>query len=64
MGLVNSKRRESKILPFNHSQIFQGVRMTAALRDRLIHHSHNLETNGESYRFKHAIKRSTKIKKN
>ena len=37
-------------------QIFQGERMTAALLDRLTHHCHILEMNGESYRFKESIK--------
>lgn len=50
------------------SQIFQGERMTAALLDRLTHHCHIFEMNGESYRFKESIKekqhqqRSTKRK--
>jgi len=33
-------------------QIFQGERMTAALLDRLTHHCHIFEMNGESYRFR------------
>jgi len=37
-------------------QIFQGERMTAALLDRLTHHCHIFELNGESYRFKESIK--------
>jgi DNA replication protein DnaC len=38
-------------------QIFQGERMTAALLDRLTHHCHIFEMNGESYRFRESMKR-------
>jgi DNA replication protein DnaC len=37
-------------------QIFQGERMTAALLDRLTHHCHIFEMNGESYRFRQSAK--------
>jgi DNA replication protein DnaC len=37
-------------------QIFQGERMTAALLDRLTHHSEIFEMNGESFRFKESMK--------
>jgi len=37
-------------------QVFQGERMTAALLDRLTHHCHIFEMNGESYRFRESIK--------
>jgi IstB-like ATP binding protein len=40
------------------SQIFQGERMTAALLDRLTHHCHIFEMNGESYRFRESVKKS------
>lgn len=44
-------------LPFGEwGQIFQGERMTAALLDRLTHHSHIFEMNGESYRFRESMK--------
>jgi DNA replication protein DnaC len=44
-------------LPFSEwSQIFQGERMTAALLDRLCHHCHIFEMNGESYRFRESMK--------
>jgi len=44
-------------LPFSEwGQIFQGERMTAALLDRLCHHSHIFEMNGESYRFRESMK--------
>ena len=49
--------RESTHLPFSEwGQIFQGERMTAALLDRLTHHCHILEMNGESYRFRESMK--------
>ena len=44
-------------------QIFQGERMTAALLDRLTHHCHIFEMNGESYRFKQSMQKA-KAKKN
>jgi IstB-like ATP binding protein len=37
-------------------QTFQGERMTAALLDRLTHHSEIFEMNGESFRFKESMK--------
>ena len=37
-------------------QVFQGERMTAALRDRLTHRCHIFEMNGESYRFRESMK--------
>jgi len=40
-------------------QMFQGERMTAALLDRLTHHCHIFEMNGESYRFRQSVKRTT-----
>ena len=43
-------------------QIFHGERMTAALLDRLTHHCHIFEMNGESYRFRESMK--AKRKKN
>jgi len=44
-------------------QVFQGERMTAALLDRLTHHCHIFEMNGESYRFKQSVQKG-KPKKN
>lgn len=44
-------------LPFGEwNQVFQGERMTGALLDRLTHHCHVLEMNGESYRFREAMR--------
>lgn len=44
-------------LPFSEwNQIFQGERMTAALLDRLCHHCHIFEMNGESFRFRESMK--------
>ena len=43
-------------------QVFQGERMTAALLDRLTHHCHIFEMNGESYRFKQSVQKG-KVKK-
>jgi DNA replication protein DnaC len=44
-------------LPFSEwGQVFQGERMTAALLDRLCHHCHIFEMNGESYRFRESMK--------
>jgi DNA replication protein DnaC len=44
-------------------QVFQGERMTAALLDRLTHHCHIFEMNGESYRFKQSVGKSKNKKK-
>ena len=44
-------------------QVFQGERMTAALLDRLTHHCHIFEMNGESCRFKQSVQKG-KSKKN
>jgi DNA replication protein DnaC len=45
-------------LPFSEwGQMFQGERMTAALLDRLCHHCHIFEMNGESYRFRESMKK-------
>jgi len=41
-------------------QVFQGERMTAALLDRLTHHCHIFEMNGESYRFKQSVGKGKK----
>ena len=47
-------------LPFSEwSQVFQGERMTAALLDRLTHHCHIFEMNGQSYRFRESVKTRT-----
>jgi DNA replication protein DnaC len=43
-------------LPFGEwNQIFQGERMTAALLDRLTHHCHIFEMNGETYRLRESM---------
>jgi len=42
-------------LPFDEwTEVFGSERLTGALLDRLTHHVHILECNGESYRLKHA----------
>ena len=42
-------------LPFDEwTEVFGSERLTAALLDRLTHHVHILEMNGESYRLKHS----------
>jgi DNA replication protein DnaC len=42
-------------LPFEEwPSVFRSERLTGALLDRLTHHVHILELNGESYRLKHA----------
>jgi DNA replication protein DnaC len=43
-------------------QVFQGERMTAALLDRLTHRCHIFEMQGESYRFREAMKEKGKRK--
>ena len=42
-------------LPFDEwTEVFGSERLTGALLDRLTHHVHILEMNGESYRLKHS----------
>jgi len=52
----------SKVSPessrLSWGQVFQGERMTAALLDRLTHHCHIFEMNGESYRFRESVKKN------
>jgi len=44
-------------LPFDEwTETFGSERLTGALLDRLTHHVHILEMNGESYRLKHSRK--------
>ncbi len=44
-------------LPFNEwTEIFGSERLTGALLDRLTHHVHILELNGDSYRLQHSKK--------
>ena len=44
-------------LPFNEwTEIFGSERLTGALLDRLTHHVHILDLNGESYRLEHSKK--------
>jgi len=45
-------------LPFDEwTSVFGSERLTGALLDRLTHHVHFLEMNGESYRLAHSKKR-------
>lgn len=47
-------------LPFDEwTEVFGSERLTGALLDRLTHHVHILEMNGESYRLKHSRKNQT-----
>ena len=47
-------------LPFDEwTEIFGSERLTGALLDRITHHVHILEMNGESYRLKHSKKKKT-----
>ena len=52
-------------LPFEEwTSVFGSERLTGALLDRLTHHVHILEMNGESYRYKQARGRRRKAVKN
>ena len=47
-------------LPFDEwTEIFGSERLTGALPDRLTHHAHILEMNGESYRLQRSRESST-----
>ena len=46
-------------LPFDEwTSVFGSERLTGALLDRLTHHVHILEMNGESYRLAHSKRRT------
>ena len=46
-------------LPFDEwTSVFGSERLTGALLDRLTHHVHILEMNGESYRLNHSKRRA------
>ena len=54
---LHCERLLTSNLPFREwNQTFQGERMTAALLDRLTHHCHIFDMNGESYRFRESMK--------
>ena len=47
-------------LPFDEwTEVFGSERLTGALLDRLTHHVHILEMNGESYRLKRSRENAT-----
>ena len=47
-------------LPFDEwTEVFGSERLTGALLDRLTHHVHILEMNGDSYRLKHSRQNAT-----
>ena len=46
--------RSSLVGKLGYSQIFGSERLTGALLDRLTHHVHILELNGDSYRLAHS----------
>ena len=59
---VTSARRSSspRIFPFDEwTETFGSERLTGALLDRLTHHVHILEMNGESFRLNHSRARKT-----
>ena len=50
-------------LPFDEwTSVFGSERLTGALLDRLTHHVHILEMNGDSYRLAHSKRRSRRVK--
>ena len=52
-GLIPWQLLEDRIRPFDEwTEVFGSERLTGALLDRLTHHVHILEMNGESYRLK------------
>ena len=54
-GLVGWSRRNFMVLPFDEwTETFGSERLTGALLDRLTHHVHILEMNGESFRLNHS----------
>ena len=52
------QRHTSKRIPFDEwTEVFGSERLTGALLDRLTHHVHILEMNGDSYRLNQSQKR-------
>ena len=50
-------------LPFDEwTSVFGSERLTGALLDRLTHHVHILEMNGDSFRLAHSKRRSRRLK--
>jgi DNA replication protein DnaC len=50
-------------LPFDEwTSVFGSERLTGALLDRLTHHVHILEMNGDSYRLAHSKRRSRRAR--
>ena len=57
-SLLRIKMDSALNLPFNEwTEAFGSERLTGALLDRLTHHVHILEMNGESYRLKDSKRR-------
>ena len=51
-------------LPFSKwNEIFHTQRLTTAILDRLVHHCHIIEMNGESFRFNQSVKKMNKKEK-
>jgi DNA replication protein DnaC len=51
-------KRVTSNLPFDEwTSVFASERLTGALLDRLTHHVHILEMNGDSFRLKHSKRR-------
>jgi DNA replication protein DnaC len=58
MSALSIKLDSALNLPFNEwTEAFGSARLTGALLDRLTHHVHILEMNGESYRLKDSKRR-------
>jgi DNA replication protein DnaC len=50
-------------LPFDEwTSVFGSERLTGAFLDRLTHHVHILEMNGDSFRFAHSKRRSRRAR--
>lgn len=65
--LSNRYERNATVITTNlefkqWSSVFCTQQLTAAILDRLMHHSHIVEVNGESYRFKHSLRQQKKRK--
>ena len=53
----------NELVPFDEwTSVFGSERLTGALLDRLTHHVHILEMNGESYRLAHSKRRAQRSK--
>ena len=61
LGFVPLSRTEAELLFDEWTEVFGSERLTGALLNRLTHHVHILEMNGENYRLKRIHESATAV---